>query len=160
LVVGEGRRAAYSLLLSRGLIRIALEDIQTEWGVDLSGDGEGIQTLRRAVIEAKEQLSQAVHCEAKHFKAQRDLGSLLAQEGRLEEAAAHYLAAIRTHADPTVYFNLGEVMSQRGKSQEAIGYYTQALKLAPDYAEARRSLDLLLAKVDAADHATVNLKTR
>ena len=36
------------------LIRIALEDIQTEWGEDLSGDGEAVQTLRRAVIEAKE----------------------------------------------------------------------------------------------------------
>jgi Fe-S protein assembly chaperone HscA len=39
------------------LIRIGLEDIQSEWGEDLSGDGEAIQLLRRAVIEAKEQLS-------------------------------------------------------------------------------------------------------
>jgi len=39
------------------LLRIALEDIATEWGEDLSGDNEGIQRLRRAVIEAKEQLS-------------------------------------------------------------------------------------------------------
>src|SRR6266550_4652707 len=39
------------------LIRIGLEDIQSEWGEDLSGNGEAVQTLRRAVIEAKEQLS-------------------------------------------------------------------------------------------------------
>src|SRR6266568_690996 len=39
------------------LIRIGLEDIQSEWGQDLSIDGEAVQTLRRAVIEAKEQLS-------------------------------------------------------------------------------------------------------
>src|SRR5216684_2472397 len=39
------------------LIRIGLEDIQSEWGQDLSSDGEAVQTLRRAVIEAKEQLS-------------------------------------------------------------------------------------------------------
>jgi Fe-S protein assembly chaperone HscA len=39
------------------LIRIGLEDIQSEWGEDLSGDGEAVQTLRRAVIEAKERLS-------------------------------------------------------------------------------------------------------
>src|SRR5947199_1167875 len=39
------------------LIRIGLEDIQSEWGQDLSGDGEAVQTLRRAVIEAKERLS-------------------------------------------------------------------------------------------------------
>jgi Fe-S protein assembly chaperone HscA len=39
------------------LLRIALEDIASEWGSDLAGDNEGVQRLRRAVIHAKEQLS-------------------------------------------------------------------------------------------------------
>jgi len=39
------------------LLRIALEDVQSEWGQDLSGDSEGVQRLRRAVIQAKERLS-------------------------------------------------------------------------------------------------------
>src|SRR5579871_3200549 len=39
------------------LLRIALEDIQSEWGVDLAADNEGVQRLRRAVIQAKEKLS-------------------------------------------------------------------------------------------------------
>ena len=39
------------------LLRIALEDIASEWGADLSVDNEGVQRLRRAVIEAKERLS-------------------------------------------------------------------------------------------------------
>ncbi len=42
------------------LLRIALEDIQTEWGQDLSHIGEAVQTLRRAVIDAKEQLSSSL----------------------------------------------------------------------------------------------------
>src|SRR4029077_5005863 len=41
------------------LLRIALEDVQSEWGDDLSTDSEGIQRLRRAVILAKEALSFA-----------------------------------------------------------------------------------------------------
>jgi molecular chaperone DnaK (HSP70) len=41
------------------LLRIALEDIASEWGEDLSGNGEAVQRLRRAVIEAKEALSFA-----------------------------------------------------------------------------------------------------
>ena len=41
------------------MIRIALEDIQTEWGEDLSQDGEAVQRLRQAVIRAKEKLSFA-----------------------------------------------------------------------------------------------------
>src|SRR5688500_16580285 len=39
------------------LIRIALEDIATEWGEDVSGNQEAVQLLRRAVIAAKHELS-------------------------------------------------------------------------------------------------------
>src|ERR1700680_1079041 len=39
------------------LLRIALEDVASEWDQDLSTDSEGVQRLRRAVIQAKEQLS-------------------------------------------------------------------------------------------------------
>ena len=39
------------------LLRIAMEDVASEWGVDLSIDSEGVQRLRRAAIQAKEQLS-------------------------------------------------------------------------------------------------------
>lgn len=39
------------------LLRIAIEDVATEWGEDLSGNNEFVQRLRRAVIHAKHQLS-------------------------------------------------------------------------------------------------------
>jgi Fe-S protein assembly chaperone HscA len=39
------------------LLRIALEDVESEWGYDLSQDSEGVQRLRRAVIKTKEDLS-------------------------------------------------------------------------------------------------------
>ena len=41
------------------LLNIALEDIQSEWGEDLSGNAGLVQLLRRAVIQAKEALSFA-----------------------------------------------------------------------------------------------------
>ncbi len=41
------------------LIRIALEDIASEWGQDIAGNQEAVQLLRRNVIAAKEQLSFA-----------------------------------------------------------------------------------------------------
>ncbi len=41
------------------LLRIAIEDIQTEWGEDISGNSTAVQLLRRAVIETKEALSFA-----------------------------------------------------------------------------------------------------
>jgi len=39
------------------LLQIALEDIASEWGIGISTDGAAVQTVRRAVIEAKETLS-------------------------------------------------------------------------------------------------------
>jgi Fe-S protein assembly chaperone HscA len=39
------------------LLRIALEDLQSDWGEDLSHIGEAVQTLRQEVIRAKESLS-------------------------------------------------------------------------------------------------------
>ena len=39
------------------LLRIALEDVHSEWGEDIAHNGEAVQTLRRAIIEAKERLS-------------------------------------------------------------------------------------------------------
>lgn len=42
------------------LLAVALEDIQTEWGEDVSGNAEAVQTIRKAVIAAKEQLSFAL----------------------------------------------------------------------------------------------------
>jgi len=39
------------------LMRIAFEDIQAEWGEDISGKSDAVQLLRRAVIQTKEQLS-------------------------------------------------------------------------------------------------------
>jgi Fe-S protein assembly chaperone HscA len=39
------------------MMRVALEDVASEWGSDLAGDHQAVQTLRRAVIEAKHELS-------------------------------------------------------------------------------------------------------
>jgi molecular chaperone DnaK len=59
------------------LLRIALEDVAGEWGQDLSQDGEGVQRLRRAVIQAKEQLSfvpfTTIELEYRGKKYQREI---------------------------------------------------------------------------------------
>jgi Fe-S protein assembly chaperone HscA len=59
------------------LLRIALEDIHTEWGEDLSTDSEGVQRLRRAVIQAKEKLSfvpfTSIELEYRGKRYQREL---------------------------------------------------------------------------------------
>ncbi len=63
------------------LLRIALEDIASEWGADLSTDNEGVQRLRRAVIEAKERLSfvpfTSIELEYRGKKYQREIDRAL-----------------------------------------------------------------------------------
>ena len=59
------------------LLHIALEDIASEWGEDVSTDSEGVQLLRRAVIQAKEQLSfvpaATIELEYRGKKYQREI---------------------------------------------------------------------------------------
>src|ERR1700723_1551128 len=59
------------------LLRIALEDVASEWGQDLSQDSEGVQRLRRAVIQAKEKLSfvpaASIELEYRGKKYQREI---------------------------------------------------------------------------------------
>src|ERR1700727_170980 len=59
------------------MLRIALEDVASEWGEDVSQDSEGVQRLRRAVIQAKERLSfvpaAAIELEYHGKKYQREI---------------------------------------------------------------------------------------
>jgi Fe-S protein assembly chaperone HscA len=59
------------------LLRIALEDIASEWGPGISSNSEAVQLLRRAVIKAKEELSfvpqTAIELEYGGRKYQREL---------------------------------------------------------------------------------------
>ena len=66
------------------LLRIALEDVQTEWGEDLSTDSEGVQRLRRAVVQAKERLSfipvTTIELEYRGKKYQREINRELLEK--------------------------------------------------------------------------------
>ncbi len=59
------------------LLRVALEDVQSEWGEDISHQADAVQLLRRAVIAAKEALSFApaasIDLEYKGKKYQRQI---------------------------------------------------------------------------------------
>jgi Fe-S protein assembly chaperone HscA len=63
------------------LMRIALEDIQSEWGTDISTDSTAVQLLRRAVIQAKERLSfvpaAVIDLEYKGKRYQREINVAL-----------------------------------------------------------------------------------
>ncbi|MEY2427699.1 MAG: protein O-mannosyl-transferase, partial [Verrucomicrobiota bacterium] len=82
------------------------------------------------------------------------LGSLLAKEGKLEEAMALYLQALSYKAhDPEAHFFLGNALEQQGKLDEAIAEYDQALWFKPLQGRTHLALGMVLAKQNKYDEA-------
>jgi tetratricopeptide (TPR) repeat protein len=75
------------------------------------------------------------------------LGSLLAKEGKLQEAMSLYAEALRYQPDnPEAHFFLGNALEQQGKLDEAITEYTRALWFKPLQEKTHLALGMFLAK--------------
>lgn len=81
---------------------------------------------------------------ANNWLAHNNLGVALAEQGRLEEAAAHYLQALRGRHDyAEAHYNLGTALFELGKIEEALPHLEEALRIKPDYAEAHNQLGMV-----------------
>ncbi len=87
-------------------------------------------------------------------RACNNLGNSFLADGRHEEAAQAYEAAIRLQPDWwEVYNNLGVVRYLQGKVEEATALYRKSLRIEPENAEAYYNLGIVLAgkgEIDAA----------
>jgi Flp pilus assembly protein TadD len=73
--------------------------------------------------------------------SENNFGTALQEQGRLDEAAAHYRRAIEIKADyAPAHNNLGVVLRAQGQVQGAINEYEEALRLYEDYPSARHNL--------------------
>ena len=78
--------------------------------------------------------------------AATNLGNVLAEQGRLDEAVVQYTRSIRN--DPrsaNSYANLGNALSQKGMAPQAMAAFRQALKWNPAHVQAQNNLAVLLA---------------
>ena len=77
--------------------------------------------------------------------AHNNLGNVLLQQGKVDEAIAHFqkVLEIADFAEP--HNNLGVVLSQRGRAREALAHYQRSLELQPDDARILSNLAWLLA---------------
>jgi predicted O-linked N-acetylglucosamine transferase (SPINDLY family) len=90
-------------------------------------------------------LGQALRLRPGIPEAHNNLGIVLAEQGRLEEAAASFRQAVRLKPDDAVaHSNLGNALREQGQLKEAVASLQQALRLRPDYAEAHSSLILTM----------------
>src|ERR1035437_1061228 len=85
--------------------------------------------------------------------------NLLSQLGDLDQAEAHYQAALQLKPGMVeAWYNLRALEAKRGKTQEAAQDYAAALRIKPDYVEAHLRLGALLAGQQKLDEAIVQFQ--
>lgn len=81
----------------------------------------------------------------KAFMAHYNLGKMLAEKGRVDEAIAHYEEALRAKPDLVEgIVNLANAYADRHRTEEAIGMYRRALAIDPRWTLAHYNLGLAL----------------
>jgi tetratricopeptide (TPR) repeat protein len=83
-----------------------------------------------------------------------NLGTVLVEQGRQEEAIAHYREALRLRPEfPSAHTNLGNAYLRLGRTQEALGHYREAVRLDPANALRHRNLGLALTRAGQGEEA-------
>ncbi len=79
------------------------------------------------------------------FTAHFNLGAVLHQTGKTEEAVAHFRRALQVNPQSYLaHTTLGAALQELGQSEQAISHYRLALRIKPDYVNARYNLGNLL----------------
>lgn len=86
--------------------------------------------------------------------AHNNLGTILRQAGKTEEAIGHFKQALRLKPDlAEAHYNLGVTLARVDRFQEAVEHYEQALRLKPDFAQAHYNLGISLAELGRVPEA-------
>ena len=150
------------IVLGAGLLEMALDSTRAGRGVlktavsmmlllalgvlswKQSGMYSDAETLYRTTIARND----------RSWMAHNNLGIVLANMGRADEAMVHYQKALEikpNHAD--AYYNLGHLLAKMGRTDEALAHYQKALELDPNHTKAHINLGGLLADAGRADEA-------
>ena len=116
----------------------------------------GVLTWRQSLIYAdletlwRDTLAKNPAC----WMAHNNLGFVLRDTGRTDEAIREYQAVIRLKPDyAEAYNNLGSALADKGQVDEAIQSYQEAIRLRPDLADVYCNLGISLGKQGRIDEA-------
>ena len=83
-----------------------------------------------------------------------NLGLLLEDSGRTDEAKSHYLKALELRPNYSeAHNNLGMLLDKTGQTDEAMNHYLKALEINPNYDKAYNNMGLLLEKTGQQNEA-------
>lgn len=118
----------------------------------------GLSEEDRDPGKALEAYERCRKLDVRHVAARINLGRLLHEAGRLEDAQRVYREALREcEPDPTLYFNLGVLLEDSARNEEAIEAYLRALTEDPDFADAHYNLARLYETLGKPQHAIRHL---
>jgi len=91
--------------------------------------------------------------------AHNNLGSLLKDRGRIDEAMEHYQKAIQICPTyPESWYNLGVALAAQGRFDAAIEDFRKAILINPNYPDAQYNLGIALAALGRLDEAIANYR--
>jgi tetratricopeptide (TPR) repeat protein len=91
-------------------------------------------------------------------RAYANIGQLLSEQGREEEALAAYAESLRLLPEqPRTLFNAGLSLTALGRDDEARASYARSVELDPKYVDPRANLGLLLLEQGAVPEALAHL---
>jgi tetratricopeptide (TPR) repeat protein len=103
---------------------------------------------------------KALRLNPNYVDAHNNLGVVLYQSGKVEEAIAHFREALRLYpGNAFAHNNLGGALSNLGKNDEALVHLDQAIQINPNYAEAYSNLGMALMRQGRMAEATKCFET-
>lgn len=91
--------------------------------------------------------------------ARRNLGQVLQDTGRIDEAVENYRRALSFDSRQVLaHTNLGVILLEKGNLREAIEHFETALKLRPTYVEAESNLGLALSESGHVEDSVEHLR--
>lgn len=120
--------------------------------------GEEAEASDRTAAEAA--YRRAITLAPAHAHAYLNLGAMLCDDGRSDEAVSLYDAALNHCSDePLIHFNRAVALDDQGRLQDALNSYERCLTLSPDLADAHYNAGCLLEKLGNGQGALRHFST-
>jgi len=96
----------------------------------------------------------AINVTANNYMIHNNMGTALAELGKIDAAIAHYAEALQINPGyAKAHNNLGNALDRQGRVDEAIDHYAEALRINSGYAKAHYNLGNVLARQGRVDEA-------